>query len=53
MMINGNEIFTIQSDEEIRNIIHLSDIHIRTGNNNQSRYNEYMNVFKNFTTTKA
>jgi len=46
-MINGNEIFTIQSDEEIRNIIHLSDIHIRTGNNNQSRYNEYMNVFKN------
>ena len=47
MMINGNEIFTIQSDEEIRNIIHLSDIHIRTGNNNQSRYNEYMNVFKN------
>ena len=28
-------------------IIHLSDIHIRTGNFERSRYNEYMFVFKN------
>ena len=28
-------------------IIHLADIHIRTGNKEYSRYNEYLIVFKN------
>ncbi len=31
----------------ITHIIHLSDIHIRTGNLEQSRYNEYISVFDN------
>ena len=28
-------------------IIHLADIHIRTGNKEASRYEEYLEVFKN------
>lgn len=31
----------------LHNIIHISDIHIRTGDSNKSRYNEYINVFNN------
>ena len=31
-----------QKDKIISKIIHLSDIHIRTGNNEQSRYEEYL-----------
>jgi len=31
----------------IHNIIHISDIHIRTGDSKKSRYNEYVDVFNN------
>lgn len=31
----------------ITHLIHLSDLHIRTGNLEQSRYNEYITVFNN------
>lgn len=31
----------------IHNIIHISDIHIRTGDSKKSRYNEYVHVFDN------
>lgn len=31
----------------IHNIIHISDIHIRTGDSKKSRYNEYISVFNN------
>ena len=31
----------------IHNIIHISDIHIRTGDSNKSRYDEYISVFDN------
>ena len=31
----------------INNIIHISDIHIRTGDSKKSRYDEYINVFDN------
>ena len=31
----------------INNIIHISDIHIRTGDSNKSRYNEYISTFDN------
>lgn len=31
----------------IHNIIHISDIHIRTGDSKKSRYNEYVHVFNN------
>lgn len=31
----------------IKNLIHLSDIHIRNGDINYSRFNEYKNVFNN------
>jgi DNA repair exonuclease SbcCD ATPase subunit/DNA repair exonuclease SbcCD nuclease subunit len=31
----------------IHNIIHISDIHIRTGDTTKSRYDEYINVFDN------
>jgi len=36
----------IKKKEQIKSIIHISDIHIRTGNNIQARYNEYLYVFK-------
>jgi DNA repair exonuclease SbcCD ATPase subunit/DNA repair exonuclease SbcCD nuclease subunit len=32
---------------DIHKIIHLSDIHIRTGNKSKSRFDEYMTVFEN------
>lgn len=31
----------------IHNIIHISDIHIRTGDSKKARYNEYVHVFNN------
>lgn len=36
----------IKKQEKIHYIIHISDIHIRTGNIVQARYNEYLYVFK-------
>ena len=36
----------IKKKEQVKNIIHISDIHIRTGNNIQARSNEYLYVFK-------
>jgi len=35
----------IKKNERVNSIIHISDIHIRTGNNVQARYNEYYYVF--------
>ena len=35
-----------ENDKKIKNIIHLSDIHIRLNKNN-SRYDEYIKVFNN------
>lgn len=40
----------IQKKEQVKNIIHISDIHIRTGNNIQARYDEYLYVFKDLIT---
>ena len=40
----------IQKKEQVKNIIHISDIHIRTGNNIQARYDEYLYVFKDLVT---
>jgi DNA repair exonuclease SbcCD ATPase subunit/DNA repair exonuclease SbcCD nuclease subunit len=37
----------IEKKNKIKNIIHFSDIHIRTGNSVQSRYEEYLYVFDN------
>ena len=36
---------------EISHIIHISDIHIRYGDNDKSRYNEYKEIFDNFLTS--
>ena len=44
-MIDGA--IRIPHNNKIKRIIHLSDIHIRTGNHEQARYNEYLNVFNN------
>ena len=33
-----------ENDKIVKNVIHLSDIHIRTGNSKNSRYNEYKSV---------
>ena len=35
-----------KNKKKIHYIIHISDIHIRTGNIVQARYNEYLYVFK-------
>ena len=35
-----------ENDKIVKNILHLSDIHIRTGNNLFSRYLEYLDVIK-------
>lgn len=41
------EIITkFEDDKIVKNILHLSDIHIRTGNNVFSRYLEYLDVIK-------
>ena len=48
MVSINNETYFIDFNLNNKNkIIHLSDIHIRTGNFERSRYNEYMFVFKN------
>ena len=44
-MIDG--VVKMPYNNKINKIIHLSDIHIRTGNHEQSRYDEYLNVFTN------
>jgi len=49
-MINDFKI-KVNNGENINYIYHISDIHIRTGNNEQSRYNEYLYVFKNLKKT--
>lgn len=36
-----------QNRNMIHNIIHISDIHIRSGDSNKSRYDEYIHVFNN------
>jgi DNA repair exonuclease SbcCD ATPase subunit len=40
----------VNNSENISNIIHLSDIHIRTGNKINSRFDEYIEVFDNLIT---
>jgi DNA repair exonuclease SbcCD ATPase subunit len=35
------------SEEKMEHIIHISDIHIRVGNHDKSRYTEYLIVFNN------
>ena len=45
-----NDITILHSkyDNPVKNIIHISDIHIRQGDIERSRYNEYKIVFNNF-----
>jgi DNA repair exonuclease SbcCD ATPase subunit/DNA repair exonuclease SbcCD nuclease subunit len=41
------EFYNLPITQNINQLIHISDTHIRTGDIIQSRYNEYLQVFKN------
>lgn len=45
--LQGAKTFSMTERQMIHNIIHISDIHIRSGDSKKSRYDEYISVFNN------